>query len=127
MAWFPTKESINKEVQNYENISFFKKSKNLLICLIMIVVLSTFLLAENLKINNYAAIIAITYNLVLAIFIYNNHRWAMVIFCIIYSVDKTVFILSGQSVLPNLFFGILAIILTITAYRVSSDLKKLNR
>ena len=127
MAWFPTKESINEEVQNYENISFFQKSKNLLICLIMIIVLSTLLLGEDLKINNYVAMIAITYNLILAIFIYNNHRWAMIIFCVLFTVDKILFILGGQSILSNLFFGILAVILTITAYRVSSDLKKLNR
>ena len=50
----------------------------------------------------------------------------MVIFSVMFTLDKILFILNGQSLVPNLIFGVLAIILTITAYRVSSDLKKLN-
>ena len=126
MAWFPTKESINQEVADYNNISFFKKSKNLLVCFIIFTILITVLLKEGLNLVNYTVIIVVAYNSVLASFIYYNHRWAMVIFSVMFTLDKILFILNGQSLVPNLIFGVLAIILTITAYRVSSDLKKLN-
>ena len=127
MTWFPTNENIIKEVENYKRSSFIKKSKNLLVCFIFFVVFLTIIFQDGLNLDNIPLIIAVSYNLVLACFIYLNHRWAMIIFCSLYIIDKILYILLGQSIIPNLLFGIIAVTLTISSFKVASKIKKINK
>ena len=70
-------------------------------------------------------ILAVSYNLIFAIFIYLNHRWAMVAFCAIYLGDKVVFIAQGfGSPGMQIIIGAIVLTLTITSVKVASKLKK---
>ena len=127
MAWFPSSKNIIEEVENYKQNSFFKKSKNLLFCFVIYCTFISIFFQEGLKLDNIALIFAVSYNLVFAFFIFLNHRWAMILFCTIYIIDKLVFIfLFDKNPIFNLIFGIVAVMLTITAFSVASKLKKIN-
>jgi hypothetical protein len=63
--------------------------------------------------------------LILSIFIYLNHRWAMIVFCLFYMGDKVLLIVSGGgSPISPIIFGFIAAALTYASYRVADQLKK---
>ena len=81
MGWIPTKDEIIDEVNNYENSKFFTKSKNQLVTFILIISGMSVFLIGSFGIG-WAGI---AINLVLAGFIYRNHRWAIIVFALMYS------------------------------------------
>ena len=124
MAWTPFGEGINEEIENYDYLPFSKKSKNLLSTFVVFCVFLTVVLQEGLNLSDLTIYVSITYNLVLALFIYFNHRWAMLMFCIVFVIDKLVFIFAYQtSIIFQLIFGAVAVSLTMTAYKVATTLK----
>ena len=128
MGWFPNKDEILCEVENYNNLSFFKKSKNVLATFVVAMsVLSFFLIGAIEEIFGSGAIYEIAFNLVLAAFIFFNHRWAMIVFCAIYLLNKFIFILSFVgSPISQIIFGAIAVLLTYSSFRVATELKKLG-
>ena len=127
MGFFPTKDDVEKEVKNYDTSSFFYKSKNLLVLFVSFCALMTYFVGESLGLDEFTVYFAIFYNLFFAIFIYLNHRWAMVLFCLIFTLDKILIIYEDAA--PPLFqiiFGLIGIILTITSFQVASKLKLKN-
>ena len=84
MAWTPFGEEINEEIENYDDLPFFKKSKNLLSIFVVFCVFLTVVLQDGLNLSDLTIYVSITYNLVLALFIYFNHRWAMLVFCVVF-------------------------------------------
>lgn len=124
---FLTKDKIEEEEKTYKDLSFFKKTKN---------VLSTFVLAMTalslllfiLNLTEYSLGISLFVQwalyIILAIFIYFNHRWAMVIACLIYLSDKVLFILDGLgSPVSQIIFGGIMLVLTYNSFRVATVLK----
>ena len=129
MGFFATKKDIDEEVASYQKLTFFKKSKNILVVFIIVLVLITFYIS-GLTVSDMilvpegsALIIAMAINLIFAFFIYLNHRWAMVAFCLLFVGDKIMFLLGGASP-SQIIWAALAIMLTISSIRVASQLKK---
>lgn len=65
----------------------------------------------------------IAINLVLAGFIYRNHRWAIIVFALMYSADKILMISMGARPTSQLIFWAVAMLGSYSAYRVASQLK----
>ena len=128
MGWVPSKDEILREVENYNELSFFKKSKNVLaIFVVAISALSFFLIGAIEEMFGSGAIYEIAFNLFLAVFIFLNHRWAMIVFCAIYLLNKFIFILSfAGSPISQVIFGAIAVLLTYSSFRVATELKRLG-
>lgn len=126
MPSIPTKEQIDEEANNYGNLSFFKKTKNALVAFILVIsALSLFFIGNIEAAFGSGAIYELGFNVVLAAFIYFNHRWAMIVFCFIYIIDKVLFILGGfGSPVSQIIFAAIAIMLTYTSFRVATALKR---
>jgi len=130
MGFFATKKEITEEAANYNQLKFFNKSKNVLVGFIVFVSLITFFLG-GVTVNEMITIpdgmllaASIVINLILAFFIYMNHRWAMVIFCLIYAGDKLILITQGAFPMPQIIFAAIAIMATVASYRVATQLRK---
>jgi len=129
MALFATKKEIKDEVNNYEKLTFFNKSKNVLVSFIIFISLVTFLLSGEkitetlLTVDGNFLAISVGINLILAFFIYQNHRWAMVVFCLIFVGDKITLISAGAPAFSQFIFAVIAIMVTVTSYRVADQLK----
>lgn len=122
MGLIPSKEAITSEVDNYETLGFFKKSKNTLAVFITVISLISLAMAETLGLEYI--MFSMGFNLLLAVFIYFNHRWAMVLFCGIYLLDKVLFIISQTGYpISQIIFGAIALVLTMTSYRVATKLR----
>lgn len=119
MGWIPTKDEIIDEVNNYENSKFFTKSKNQLVTFILIISGMSVFLIGSFGIG-WAGI---AINLVLAGFIYRNHRWAIIVFALMYSADKILMISMGARPTSQLIFWAVAMLGSYSAYRVASQLK----
>ena len=130
MSWIPTKNEIEKEVKNYETLSFLNKSKNGVVIFILIVSSISLFLMNGIdifyitigifNIENYGII----FNLVLAVFIYLNYRWAIALFAMVYLIDKALMISMGASPVSSIIFGALAATLSYNAFCVATELKK---
>ena len=130
MGFLPTDKEIKEEVSNYDDLTFFKKVKNIYVAAIVIVCITTFFANNRLPgmdIDASGIIIYIILNLILAAFIFYNHRWAMIVFCASFVFDK-VYIMFFQQVAPitQIIFGAIAIVLTYHSFRVATELKKNN-
>lgn len=126
MGWIPSKEEISDEVANYSELTFFKKSKNILVCFVIAMsLLSLFLLGDIEQMFGSVAIYEIAFNLFLCVFIFLNHRWAMVTFCALYLFNKLIFLLSSfGSPISQILFGAIALMLTYSAFRVATALRE---
>ena len=130
MGWIPNKEEILNEVKNYEDLTFFKKSKNALATFATVVSALSILLMRGQE--NYfmsAAFYETAFCLLLAVFIFLNHRWAMVLFCGIYVLARGVTIASAIMIgilfpFSHIIFGVWATILTYSAYKVATEMMK---
>ena len=120
MGWIPTKEEIANEAKNYEDIKFFAKTKNQLLIFILIVSGISIIFIGSFDISW----VGIAPYLVLAGFIYLNHRWAIVVFALMYLADKILIVSMGARPVTQLIFGAVAQVLSNSAYRVATELKK---
>ena len=128
MGWGPTKEVIEKEANDYKELSFFRKSKNKLVSFIVVVTVWSYLVS----IGSYPIDllpIAI-FNMAVASFVYFNHRWAIVVFAISYVGGKVFLVVlaiaNSQSthMMFALIVGAIVTILSYQSYRVATQLKK---
>ena len=129
MGIFATNEDTKHEVSNYQNLSFFKKSKNVLSTFIIAVSAFSFYLSSSLSaqfgLSNEEFLYGIIINLILSIFIYLNHRWAMIVFCLFYIGDKILLLVNGDgSPISPIIFGVIVTALSYASYRVADQLKK---
>ena len=126
MGWIPSREEISEEVANYSELTFFKKSKNILASFVIATsLLSLFLLGNIEQMFGSGAIYEIAFNLFLSVFIFLNHRWAMVTFCALYLFNKLIFLLSSfGSPISQIIFGAIALMLTYSAFRVATALRR---
>ena len=128
MGFFATKKEIEQEVEVYETLSFFKKTKNILVSFIVFLVALNFYMSglsipEMISLSEgITLIVAMSIYLIFALFIYLNHRWAMVIFCFVFVSDKIMFLLAGASP-SQIVYAVIAIMLTIASFRVATKLK----
>ena len=120
MSWIPTKKAIEDEATKYNELEFFAKTKNQLLTFILIVSGISFFLFGS----SDTAWVGVTIYVVLAGFIYLNHRWAILVFAVMYSLDKILNILMGARPFSQLIFGAVALILSYSAYRVATEIKK---
>tara|TARA_X000000368_G_C22622838_1_gene533034 strand:+ start:117 stop:503 length:387 start_codon:yes stop_codon:yes gene_type:complete len=120
MGWIPTKEEIADEAKNYKDVKFFAKTKNQLLIFILIVSGISIFFIGSFDISW----VGIAIYLVLAGFIYLNHRWAIVVFALMYLADKILIISMGARPTTSIIFGAVALVLSYSAYRVATELKK---
>lgn len=126
-----SKELAMEEAQSYSELSFFKKSKNglisffLFVCAISIAVASLGVV-EDFQLEEVA--IDVVVYLIWLPFIYFNHRWAMVVSCLIYAVAK-VFLIAGGLGTPmsHLLFLAIAISMTYKAFMAATYLKEIRK
>jgi len=53
------------------------------------------------------------------------HRWAMIVFCAMYLLNKIIMVFSSVGTpVSQIIFGALAVVLTYSAVKVETDLKK---
>ena len=125
MGWGPTKEVIEKEVNNYKGLGFFGKAKNLLVSFIIVksVIHCSYLLYKGTLVIDGSTIPT---SLFLGIFIYLNHRWAIAAFFIWYLGERVLLNVVGFDHTPvlSLIFVVLVTILSYQSYRVATQLKK---
>ena len=131
MGFLPTDKEIKEEVSNYDDLTFFKKVKNIYVAAIVIVCITTFFANNRLPgmdIDASGIIIYIILNLILAAFIFYNHRWAMIVFCTIYIFDR-VFLLFLQLSNPisEFIYAAVVVALTYGSFRVATELKRIKR
>jgi hypothetical protein len=101
-------------------LSFLNKSKNGVVIFILIVSSISLFLIGSFNIGIYGII----FNLVLAVFIYLNYRWAIALFAVVYLIDKALMISMGASPVSSIIFGALAATLSYNAFCVATELKK---
>ena len=125
MSCIPSKEEIALEVENYNELSFLKKSKNILaLFIIALSALSTIILFAVDGVLKSGAGYEIFAYIALSVFIFLNHRWAMIVFCFLYLIDKFIFIIERTgSPASQIIFGVLATVLTYSAFMVAMGLK----
>ncbi|HIC19658.1 TPA: hypothetical protein EYO77_16245 [Candidatus Poribacteria bacterium] len=128
MGWGPTKEVIEKEANDYNELSFFRKSKNKLVSFIIVVTVWSYLVS----IGSYPIDllpIAI-FNMAVASFVYFNHRWAIVVFAISYVGEKVFVVVlaiassMSRHMILALILGVIVAILSYQSYRVATQLQK---
>ena len=126
MGLVPTTEQIEEEANSFENLGFFKKSKNVLVIFILVTTgISLFLIGTIEDAFGSGAAYELALSAILAIFIYFNHRWAMALFCIIYLANKIIFLLSGfGSPFSQIIFAAIVVVLTYSSFRVATELKR---
>ena len=127
MGWIPTQDEILNEAKNYTELPFYKKSKNILaIFVIAISALSLFLMKWVEQNGVSLSVYEIALNVLLSLFIWLNHRWAMIVFCFLYLISKIVFIFSSLgSPVTHLIFGAVAVMLTYSAFKVATELREI--
>jgi len=126
MGWIPTKIEIEKEANDYENLGFFKKSKHVLVLFVVATFVLSYLVFENYGIELWAPGQSLVY-LIPAVFIYHNHRWAIVLLPILYLGDTLSFFINSEwqvSPLPLIILGLIAVLFSYRSYRVATQLKK---
>ena len=122
MGWIPTKEEIQAEVDNYNNLTFFKKTKNVLVTFILVITGLSLLLAGELNVEIWAVLLYLP----LVFFIYLNHRWAILLFGLLYVGDKIILIMAGYFAIPQIIFGMIAVLVSYQSFKVASGLKNVN-
>ena len=118
MGWIPTKEEIQAEVDNYNNLTFFKKTKNVLVTFILVITGLSLLLAGELNVEIWSVLLYLP----LVLFIYLNHRWAILLFGLLYVADKIIFIIQGYSPFTQIIFGVIAVLVSYQSFKVASGL-----
>lgn len=126
MSWIPSSDEIAEEAANYSELTFFKKSKNILASFVIATSLLTLFLLGNIEqMFGSGTIYEIAFNLFLSVFIFLNHRWAMLSFCALYLFNKLIFLFSSfGSPISQIIFGAIALMLTYSAFRVATALRK---
>lgn len=125
---FMSNKAIAKEVENYLELGFFKKSKNILVLFIFFSTFISFMFADDIGLDNdIHTWVAIFIHLTIAGFIYLNHRWAVVLFAILFTADKIIFISEGVPVIPQLIFGLLVLGISYTTFRVATGLRSAKK
>ena len=142
MFLIDSKEKIQEEANNYENLAFKNKTKSGYVLFIILVtlniyffqgLLSEFALAPFALAPSEVLSATILY-LILAIFIYFNHRWAMVVWALLFIAEKIYFLsfiaslnMSGGAIIVQIFFGYIAFSAAFNSIRVSTALKRIKR
>jgi hypothetical protein len=137
MFLIDSKEKIQEEANNYENLGAKNKTKNSYIFLIIILGIIDFF-ARGLYVDFALApselLSATILNLFLAIFIYFNHRWAMVIWALNFIATKIYMLfyiaslnMSGGAIIVQIFFGYIVFSAAFNSIRVSTALKRIKR
>jgi hypothetical protein len=126
VSWIPSSDEIAEEAANYSELTFFKKSKNILASFVIATSLLTLFLLGNIEqMFGSGTIYEIAFNLFLSVFIFLNHRWAMLSFCALYLFNKLIFLFSSfGSPISQIIFGAIALMLTYSAFRVATALRK---
>ena len=130
MGWIPNKDEILSEVQNYGDLSFFKKSKNTLVIFVVVMSALTILLMRGQEgYFTSGGFYETAFSIFLAIFIFLNHRWAMLAFAAIYIFGRITIItyavmLNSRLPFSAIIFGAVAAVLTYSAYKVATELKR---
>jgi len=129
MGFLPTNKEIKEEVNNYDELPFFKKIKNGYVAAIILVCVITFfandILPTDYSLEASGLIGTIIFYLILAAFIFYNHRWAMIVFCSIFVIDKVLIIFSQYSnPITQIIFGAVVVGLTYHSFKVATELKK---
>ncbi len=123
-----SKEGAIQEAESYGNLTFFNKSKNQLITFIVAVSVMSVGFAMYGNMENFRfedIIIGLVVYLILLPFIYFNHRWAMILVCLLYGADKFFLIVQGLGTpISHLIFLMIAVSLTYKSFMVASYLKK---
>ena len=118
MGWFPSKVGIEKEVNDYKQLGFFGKSKNLLVSFVIVTsVISYFV---------HFPVWIVSLYFFLGIFIYLNHRWAIALFAIGYLTERVFLVATDMvnlSLLP-LLYGVIVAVVAYRSFRVATQLKK---
>ena len=118
MGWFPSKVGIEKEVNDYKQLGFFGKSKNLLVSFVIVTSVVSYFV--------YFPLWIVLLYFFLGIFIYLNHRWAIALFAIGYLTEKVFLVVAdmvNSSLLP-LLYGVIVTIAAYRSFRVATKLKK---
>ena len=120
MGYLPTNEQIKEEVSSYDELTFFKKIKNILV--VYILVLSTLSDYFNYTAGTFIDVVfAIPIYLILVTFIFYNYRWAMIVICGLTMMDM---FSMGPFGVTEIIIAATAVVLTYHSFRVATALKK---
>lgn len=88
--------------------------------------LISFLLSDKLQLENVLG--GIVLYLFCVPFIYFNHRWAIVVVCLMYLADKIVFIIQQIGApISHIIFGLIVLSLSYRSYITATYLKKISK
>ena len=122
MGYLPTNKQIKEEVSNYDELTFFKKIKNILV--VYILVLSTLSDYFNYTAGTFIDVVFATpIYFILVAFIFYNHRWAMIAICWLTMMDMFAMSPFGAT---EIIIAAIAVVLTYHSFRVATALKKSN-
>lgn len=130
MGWYASAEQVRDEAERYPDLKFLKKSKNVL-AVFVLGMASVSLLGMPMLFgldDLPGVLLGVLIYYVLAVFIYLNHRWAMVAFIVVYLTDKVLLVLDGVGFpAGHAFFGTLAAFVTYRSVRVATELKRIGK
>ena len=123
MGYLPTNKQIKEEVSSYDELTFFKKIKNILVVYILVIDgLSVYI---NYTTGTFIEVVlAIPIYLILIAFIFYNHRWAMIVICWLAMMDM--FAMGWWFGTTEIIIAAIAVVLTYHSFRVATALKKSN-
>lgn len=120
---FNKEEAIN-QAESYQDIAFHKKTKNILIFFYLGVGLLSIFMSESLGLESLIGIIIYW---VFLPFVYLNHRWAIVLLCLLYISDKIYFLaMQVGAPISQILFGLVATALSYNAFITAMHLKKIE-
>jgi hypothetical protein len=137
MYLIDSKEKIQEEANDYENLAIKNTTKNGYVFFIIFILIINYFthgfLGEFALSKSEVLVSSIVY-FILAIFIYFHHRWAMAIWAFMFIVDKMYMIffiaslsISSGAFLMQIFFGYIAFALAFNSIRVATSLKRIKK
>lgn len=108
--WQIDPEELNRQVTHYHTLSIFKSARgnSLLFLLLSAVITTLFIMFLG---HDFFAFVDVALFIILGLFIYRGHRWAMIAAMVLWTIEKVYSLADGQA-LSNIF----TIIIWWTAY-----------
>jgi len=120
MGYLPTNKQIKEEVSSYDELTFFKKIKNILVVYILVMGALSYYI--NYTTGTFIDVVfAIPIYLILVTFIFYNYRWAMIVICGLTTMDMFAMSPFGAT---EIIIAATAVVLTYHSLRVATALKK---
>jgi hypothetical protein len=124
------KEKAMRQARNYDDLPFYKKSKNYLTAFFVVIsILGLFFVSIEMVPGEFSTVdvIGAIIDLVLAGFVFFNRRWAIILIGVIFSIAQVIIAVSApEAILLSVVFLLIVARMCYSSFLVASELKRLK-